>query len=91
MKQIAQIATFIALALLAFTIPAIAQNYYESHSGYQRDYQPPQAQTLQPRVPIDPSAFAIQPLYPVPPINPRTSGVIIGPNNQTFYWFQNGR
>ena len=72
-----------------------------SAQGYQQDYQQTQqtqTQHINPYLnPVDPrnfskgGAFEIKDLPQVAPLNPRSSGVILGPNGEAYYWYGNGR
>ena len=100
MKTLKALAITAALtaALAVTTARAFPQSYHDRNEGWQ-NYQAPssqyglsQAQGLNPPAPCDMRQFDIKPLPPVQSLYPQgPSGVIIGPNGQNYYWFQNGR
>ena len=91
--------TLVIGLVLAFTAGiASAQGYYGSQQDYQQTQQTQQTQTqhINPYLnPVDPrdfskgGAFEIKDLPQVAPLNPRSSGVILGPNGEAYYWYGN--
>ena len=88
--------TLVIVLVLAFTAGiASAQGYYGSQQDYQQTQQT-QTQHINPYLnPVDPrnfskgGAFEIKDLPQVAPLNPRSSGVILGPNGEAYYWYGN--
>ena len=85
------------LLILASTAGiATAQDYSGYQSDCQQGWQQPQGyqsqptQTLQPQTQIDPRAFQHRPI-PLTDTNQGSSGVILGPHGQNYFWFENGR
>ena len=70
------------------------QTSHDSRQGFQAQSrfqnQPSLSQQVHDAYQVDPRAFN-HTLSPDPNAQNRSTGVIIGPNGQAWYWYQNGR